>query len=502
MTQLVSAAAMLVAGVALGADNWPQFRGPNGSGTSGDSRPGPVEFGPGKNQLWKTPLPPGHSSPCIWGDRIFLTTCDVPAKKLETICLDRRDGKILWRDAVTVEALEDVHKTSSHAAATPACDGERVYSVFGSYGLIAYSIDGKKAWEMRLPMPTVRFGSASSPVVVNGRVIVNRQQTFGQFNAREKAKAESELLAVESTTGRVAWQTPLPKSFAGVGHPTPCVTGDVVVIAGGGKVAAFDVKTGAARWHADGLPPVATATPVADADRLYVNLTGLAGDIDRVEAVPYDTALKQWDKNGDGKLQRGEIPDELAVFTRRRDDHEGDFGLKQWFFQRADGDRDGALARNEWDSVWGKTADFMVTAMKPALAAVRLGGADNVTQSHVTWKVHRGVPEVPSLLVHAGRVYAVRNGGVVSCFDAASGKVHFEERLGPSGSYYASPVTDGTHVYFVSQPGVVTVIKAGDTFERLAMNDLGEPVAATPAIVGGSLFVRTELRLYRFAMSP
>jgi outer membrane protein assembly factor BamB len=280
------------------------------------------------------------------------------------------------------------------------------------------------------------------------------------------------------------------------------VAGDAIVIAGGGRVAAFDVKSGSARWHVDGQPFVATGTPVADGGKLFVNLTGLAGDIDRVEPVPFDQALKRWDKNGDGKLQRAEIPDELAVFTRRRADHEGDFGLNQWFFQRGDADRDGALSREEWDNIWGKAADVMIANMKPTLAAVRLGGTDNVSQSHVAWKVHRGVPEVPSLLVHAGRVYAVRNGGVVSCFDAETGRTLFEERLGPSGSYYASPVTDGTHVYFVSQPGVVTVIQAGDRFERLATNDLGEPVAATPAVVGGTLYVRTEQNMYAFGTRP
>jgi len=486
------------------ADHWPQFRGPRGGGVAGDGKAGPVEFGPGKNELWNAPLPPGHSSPVVWGERVFVTACDVPTRKLETICLDRRDGTILWRDAVTVEALEDVHKTSSHAAATPACDGERVYAVFGSYGLIAYSVDGEKAWELRLPVPTVRFGSASSPVFISGLVVVNRQQTTGQFGAGAKgtSRSESELLAVEGRTGKPAWRTPLPRAFAGVGHPSPCLAGDTIVIAGGGMIAAFDAKTGAARWHVDGQPFVATGTPVAGGGMLFANLTGLAGDVDRVEPVPFDQALRQWDKNGDGKLQRDEIPDELAVFTRRRDDHEGDFSLKQWFFQRVDADRDGALSRGEWDNVWGKAAETMAVNMKPTLAAVRLGGADNVTDSHLAWKVHRGVPEVPSLLVHAGRVYAVRNGGVVSCFDAESGKTLFEERLGPSGSYYASPVTDGTHVYFVSQPGVVTVIRAGGKYERLAVNDLGDEVAATPALVDGRLFVRTGRHLYAFGARP
>src|SRR2546425_12931423 len=86
---------------AAGAEpaNWPQFRGPNGSGVSPDDRPAPLHFGPGTNRLWQTALPRGHSSPCIWGDRIFVTGFDATNKSLETLCLDRANGKILWRKA-------------------------------------------------------------------------------------------------------------------------------------------------------------------------------------------------------------------------------------------------------------------------------------------------------------------------------------------------------------------------------------------------------------------
>jgi outer membrane protein assembly factor BamB len=324
---------------------------------------------------------------------------------------------------------------------------------------------------------------------------------FGPAPKTTGKPAPSEVVAVHRRTGEVAWRTPLPKAFNMADHPTALACDGAVVIAAGGKVTAFDPATGKAKWWADRPGMVTTATPVAAGGRLYVNCTGLGGDTDRAEAVPFEQALKQWDKNADGRLQRDEIPDDLAVFTRRRDDHEGDFALKQWYFQRADADRDGALDAKEWGQVWGPMADQWVARMKPALYALRLGGEGDVAASHAAWQVHRGVPEVPTLLVLGKRVYAVRNGGVVTCFDAETGKPHFEQRLGASGTYYASPVTDGDRVYFVSQPGVVTVLKAAETFERLAVNDLKEDVSATPAVVEGQLIVRTAGHLYAFGGS-
>src|SRR5437879_3599571 len=106
------------------AGNWPQFRGPNGSGVATGDKPAPVEFSRTKNLLWETQLPPGHSSPCIFGDKIFLTAYGKPKQVLETICLNRATGKILWRQPVEVEKVEKVHKISNPAVATPACDGK------------------------------------------------------------------------------------------------------------------------------------------------------------------------------------------------------------------------------------------------------------------------------------------------------------------------------------------------------------------------------------------
>src|SRR5438270_255595 len=153
---LLAAAVSVGLAAAAAADDqpqWAQFRGPHGGGLAPDGPKLPTHFGPVQYVLWTTPLPPGASSPCIWGDRIFLTAHDPAAKKLETLCLDRRDGHVLWRQAVPADKLEKVHKVSNPAASTPAADGEAVYVHFGSFGLLCYGHDGKERWKLPLPAP-------------------------------------------------------------------------------------------------------------------------------------------------------------------------------------------------------------------------------------------------------------------------------------------------------------------------------------------------------------
>src|SRR5260370_34747461 len=117
------------------AGDWPQYRGPDGAGVSAD-RDLPVEIGPGKNVIWKTPLPPGHSSPILVGPRIFLTAYE--GDKLLTICLDRATGKIQWRRESPRPRMEGMQKTNSPASPTAVSDVGNVYVFFGDYGIICY----------------------------------------------------------------------------------------------------------------------------------------------------------------------------------------------------------------------------------------------------------------------------------------------------------------------------------------------------------------------------
>ena len=141
---------------ALHAD-WPQFRGLNSAGVANEAAV-PVEFGPGKNELWSVPLNSGHSSPCVVGDSIFLTTYDKDQKKLEVVCVARSEGAIRWRRDVPVDEIETGHPSFNPASSTPASDGERVVAYFGSFGLICFDMHGEKLWDIKMPL-TKSYGA-------------------------------------------------------------------------------------------------------------------------------------------------------------------------------------------------------------------------------------------------------------------------------------------------------------------------------------------------------
>ena len=132
------------------------------------------------------------------------------------------------------------------------------------------------------------------------------------------------------------------------------------------------------------------------------------------------------------------------------------------------------------------------------LTAIELGGQGDITGTHVSWQVKKDVLEVPSPIASRGRVWMVKNGGIVSCMDARSGRLLYRNRLGAIGAYYASPILVGNRLYVASGKGVVTVLGTGDELDILARNDLQEPILATPAVVTDHLYVRTTGHLYAF----
>ena len=131
---------------------WPQFRGPGGSAVGAEGLAYPVKFGKNQNVLWQIKLPAGNSSPCIWGSRDFLTGYDKDKHLLETLCLDRGDGRILWKTTLPAAKFESsIHPANGPATPTPTTDGKRIYVYFGSFGLAAYDFEGKEAWRGRCP---------------------------------------------------------------------------------------------------------------------------------------------------------------------------------------------------------------------------------------------------------------------------------------------------------------------------------------------------------------
>ena len=234
---------------------WPQFRGPNSSGLGAGTPP--VHFGPDQNVVWKTAVGAGLSSPVVWGDRIFLTEFDQANKRLSTLGIERRTGKILWRRSVVPNEIEEVHELSSPAGSTPVTDGERVYVYFGSYGLVSYDLNGNPKWERRLPMAGNPYGAVSSPIIVGDLLVLNHQGK------------EAYLLGVDRRDGRTIWKT--DRSMFQYGWSTPVHWRhdgvDEIVVLGGDfkpnqRLMAYGLADGAERWWIGGLPPSGKSTPV------------------------------------------------------------------------------------------------------------------------------------------------------------------------------------------------------------------------------------------------
>jgi outer membrane protein assembly factor BamB len=468
---------------------WPQFRGPNGRGVSGDNKPLPTLFGPAQALIWKVDVPRGCSSPCVWNDRILLTGFDSENKQLQTICLNRRDGQVLWSRNAPAKSIEKVHEINSPATPTPATDGHAIYVYFGSYGLLCYDFDGNEKWAHPLPIPSLPFGTGSSPIVAGDLVLLNVDQQGDSF-----------LLAVNRNTGETAWKR--DRISFQRGWATPVYVNlngeEQVIVLGGQRLVAYNLKDGTERWWITGMPPFPISTPVVMDDRLFVSSADEFGESDNVvQPPPFDVFAREHDKNQDGKISRDEIPADFLVIKRGASDVAGDVSLQGWFFGRVDKDKDGFLSREEWGEFVAQMAKWP-TEFNVVVMSVRLDGNGDVTRTHVGWRETRGVPEVPSPLCYENRLYLVKNGGILTCRDAQTGRLIYQQRLGAEGGYYASPIAGDGKVYAASDRGVITVITSGSHFELLAQNDLNEPIRATPAVAGGRLYIRTDQHLYAF----
>jgi outer membrane protein assembly factor BamB len=444
---------------------WPQFRGPNSSGVAESDKP-PVEFGPGTNLIWKAEVPAGLSSPCIWGDRIFLTAAE--DGKMLTLAVNRTDGKILWRQAVSADKPKEIHKRNHPAAATPATDGKSLCVYHATFGLVAYDFEGRELWRKPMPGLLARNGSGTSPAMVDGRLVLNCDVEEGK----------SFIASLDPATGKEFWRTPRAEFMSGYTTPVGWQQQgrDEIVIVGSLKVAAYGLRDGKQHWTLPGTEAVSVCpTPVLGDGQLYVMSRSMSG----MKMPPFTLFAPGVDKDEDGKISRDEIPKQF---------------IEQGMFSGIDRDQDGFITEKEWSEAVAflEQADYGIFALKPS-------GSGELTTNHVTWRHKKGVASVSSPLFYRGRVYVAQDGGRVSCFNAKTGEKFYEqERLSAEGEYYASPIAANGCVYFSSGKGAVTVVEAGDTLQIKARNSLGEPIHATPAIVDNKFYVRTVERLWAF----
>src|SRR6266478_1068499 len=429
----------------------------------------PDNFEVPESLLWRVPLDPGHSTPLTLSGKIFLTTYRPDSKELATVALEEGTGRLLWRNPLAPEHVEQTHPIGSPATATPACDGKHVFVFFGSAGVFCYDLEGHKVWEQRLGPFRDEYGAGSSPIICDGKVILNQDHDIDSF-----------LIALNSETGRVVWKVARPDAFRS--YSTPIVwTQDgqrEILVAGALQLTAYNPVNGERLWWINGLARIVIPTPVPSGGVIYMASWTPGGDqAKRLELDPWPVALSKWDKNGDGKPAKTEI-DDREVIER---------------FNRMDLDQDGALNQQEWE----RHAAVFHRA-KNAVLALKPSGRGELPESVMLWKHSRGVPYVATPVLDHGILWMVKEGGIVTKLDAASGHLLQEERVPGFGNYFASPVAGDGKVYFASESGTVSVVAAERNWRVISSHDFHEKIYATPRLKGDRLYLRTDRALYCF----
>lgn len=442
-------------------NEWLQFRGPNGSGVA-EGFALPAEFSSTKNLVWKTAVPFARSSPIVAGDRVFLTASE--GDKLITLALDRKTGKLLWRRDVARARHMTIYKANDAASPSPVSDGKNVFVFFAELGLISYGPDGKERWRLPLGPFNSFYGMAGSPVLAGNTLVMVCDQRTDSF-----------ILAVDARDGKVLWKKSRTNFEA---YSTPAIYKPAdgpaqVIVMGSPTVDAYSLDKGERLWWVSKIGAYPKGVAVLGSNMVYV----IADGGEEPFLPPFDETLKA-DTNKDQKIQREEMKANADAYEH--------FG---WL----DPNNDGAIEREEYDFVRNSTVSGH------GLTAVRLAGQGDLTASNVVWRVKKAYPSIPSPLIYRGVMYMIKEGGILSSLDPATGNVLKQGRTPDAlEEYYASPVAADGKIFLVSASGKVTVLKADGQWEIVATNSLDEEVWATPAIAGSNLYIRTRNSLYSF----
>jgi outer membrane protein assembly factor BamB len=407
--------ALCVVVAAARAEDWPAWRGPRLDGTSTEKHL-PLRWSGSDNVAWKVEIPGvGHSSPIIFGDRVFVTSCLENDQKRMLYCLDRISGKILWDREVVAAKLERKHKLNSFSSSTPATDGKYVWVAFLDYPnmvAVCYDYDGKEIWRKSPGTLLSVHGFCSSPVLYKDLVILN-----GDQDAPKDGQAY--IVALDKKTGEEKWRADRPNKTRSYCTPIlieskgkPGVT--QLVLSGSKCVTSYNADTGKLLWIIDGPTEQYVASLVFLDETLFLT-TGFP--------------------------------------------------------------------------------EYHLMGIKP-------DGEGNITNSkQIAW--HLGAPKklspkeasyVPSPIAYDGHFFVVSDLGYLTCLEAQTGKRLWMEQMGRHHS--ASPVLADGHFYFADDSGVMWVLKAGNKFEVVAKNELGEECYASPAISQGQIFIRGLNHLY------
>ncbi len=394
---------VLVPAVSL-AENWPGWRGPRGDGSSVEKNV-PLTWDATKNEnvAWKVAVPyGGHSSPVVWGGRIFITGADEANPRRMLMAFDRTSGQSLWEREVARTPLEKKHKLNSWASGTPATDGKLIYAAFLDQKemlVSAHDFDGNEKWTVRPGVFSSVHGYCSCPVLFEQTVIVNGDHD-----------GEAYLVALDRETGKTLWKTPRENKTRS--YCTPIIRdidGRTQMILSGSKcVASYDPRTGQRHWILDGPTEQFVASPVENKGLIFIT---------------------------------GGFPD------------------------------------------------------KHILAIDPRGSGQITEESHVKWHhLNKGVSYVPSPVAANDYFYCVSDDGIGGCYDAVTGEIKWQKRLGRHHS--GSLVAAAGRVYFLDDDGLTHVLEVGPEFKVLATNPLGEEAYSSPAISQGQIFIRGEKHLF------
>ncbi len=462
-------------------ESWPQFLGARS--TSRAVGASSLQFDLESGLRYQVALPAGESSPCVAGNHIFLTGYD--GKQLFMLALDRATGKEQWRFAIDgPKNLEFSHQDAGVAMPTACANGERVFFYFPSYGVIARKHSGEVVWQKRLPEGKFDFGCGTSPALHDSKLYLLRDGC-----------PDGKLYALHEATGEEAWAIPRP-AFK-MSHATPYFweseSGTELIIASSGSVISFDPDNGKETWRVEGFTPLVCTTPTGNKDRLYFAawstasaagpdrfFAGLAVTLDLTEEQRSDPEklFAVLDKDGDGSLSRSEMPP----------------GRMLTVFDFLDRNADRVIVKQEWMGLMRFPQQG-----KNVMVSIRPGGKGDVTKTHIDWSYRRGIPYVASPLLYGDRIYLIKAGGVLNCIDAKTGKPRFRShRLDDRSEYYATPIGVDGHVILCSCAGTVYVLKVADNVEIVHELALEEQLVATPAIVDGTIYIRTRSKLYAF----
>ena len=450
----------------LHGEDWPRFRGPNGTGVSStEGLPG--ELGPEKNVIWKADSGNGSSSPVVAAGRLYFTSFDEDTRTVR--CLDAATGKPLWSHSVPKVRQENASRPNGPATCTPAASGTSLVVLFPDAGLFCYSAAGTVRWRVDVGPFHSMHGIASSPIIAGNKVLLQADQLRGSY-----------LAAYDLETGDLAWKTDRLDGLTGA-YSTPSVFASPggsthVVASGPGELSGYVAATGERAWFAAGLTNAPISVPVVAGNRIFV-----CEPVGQAQPI---SMLAPLDANKDGKLSLEEAKTSVPMF-RLLERMDSDWG-----------NGDGVVEVSEWDEAF---AGFL---NKGGLLAVDLEDAGDAVETRVRWSYQKSVPYVASPLVYENVLYLAQDGGIVTTVDPHSGEILKRGRLKQGAKkFYASPVAADGKVFLLDTAGQMTLLRAGAQWEQLATAALDEPCFATPAICDARLYVRTQRTIYCFGTS-